>query len=94
MVVQGSLVVVQGSLVVVQGSLVTHPTICIEKAKLAERYRVATVTFAEAVRELQHHLGKSDIAEDPRVDSILNYAKRLCEEARLSLEAHLTEHGC
>jgi hypothetical protein len=73
---------------------VAHPTVCIEKAKLAERYRVATVTFAEAVRELQQHLGKPNIADDPRVDSIVNYAKRLCEEARLSLEAHLTEHGC
>jgi ATP-dependent helicase YprA (DUF1998 family) len=67
---------------------------CDEKARLAQDYGLATMYFAEAVKELHQRMGTSPKEEYARLDRAANEARIQSEHARLALEEHIGEHQC
>jgi hypothetical protein len=68
--------------------------ICEEKIRLMAEYEEAASVFSKAVKELRLRMGTSPREEYKRLAQNSNEARVTAEQARLSLEQHISAHRC
>ena len=67
---------------------------CEDKARLLREYQATTEAFAQSVTELQELRGTSSLVEYQRYQRLSEEARIKSEQARLSLEQHISKHHC
>jgi hypothetical protein len=68
--------------------------ICEEKIRLMAEYEEATSVFSQAVKELRRKIGTSPREEYKRLAQNSTDARVKAEQARLTLEQHISAHHC
>jgi hypothetical protein len=68
--------------------------VCEEKTRLVMEYESATSRFSEAVKELHRKIGTSPKEEYKRLERLSTEARVMSEQARLTLEQHISSHRC
>jgi hypothetical protein len=67
---------------------------CEEKDRLLAEYSRASLTFSDAVAELQRKTGTSTKPEYETLRRAADDARMKSEQGRLALEEHTARHGC
>ncbi len=67
---------------------------CEEKERLLREYTTATADYSRSVQVLQRRLGVLSRTEYERLREFSETARKKSESARLTLDGHVTQHGC
>ena len=67
---------------------------CSERSKLVLQYSDSTKRYSDAVTELNSAVGKVTRTEYERLYRIAEETRVASEYARLTMELHVSQHGC